>query len=131
MDYDTWKSINEKKINMVMDLYIDIDGTIAKTPIEGRYDLSQPIPERIEQINRLKKMGHRIVYYTARGTLTGRDWFALTYDQLKEWGCEFDSLQLGKPNFNFIIDDRSLKPDEISWLIDATNECIAKYLMKE
>ncbi len=40
---------------------------------------------RIEKINELHGSGNTIVYYTARGTKTGLNWYELTISQLNKW----------------------------------------------
>jgi dTDP-glucose 4,6-dehydratase len=93
--------------------YVDIDGTIAITP-DNDYVLAKPYPEGITKINELFDKGHRIIYWTARGTTSGKDWRELTENQLKRWGCRYDELLIGnKPIFDFIIDDRALRIEEL------------------
>jgi len=64
--------------------------------------------ERIEKINTLYDEGHTIVYWTARGSLTGIDWRELTEKQLKEWGVKYHDLKLDKPYYNLFIDDKNI-----------------------
>lgn len=90
---------------------VDIDQTICVTPqIDGkhRYDMSVPIPHRIEEINKLYDQGHTIKYWTARGSGSGLDWTELTNQQLNEWGCKFHEVKLGKPSYDVWIDDKAL-----------------------
>jgi len=56
-----------------MIIYVDIDNTICKTPITGEYWLSKPLYDRIAKINDLYDKGNTIIYWTARGTQTGKD----------------------------------------------------------
>lgn len=90
---------------------VDIDQTICVTPqIDGkhRYDMSVPIPHRIEEINKLYDQGHTIKYWTARGSGSGLDWTELTQKQLNDWGCKFHEVKLGKPSYDVWIDDKAL-----------------------
>ena len=88
-----------------MIIYVDIDGTIAETPgIE--YELATPIEERISKINAMYDRGDRIIYWTARGTVSKRDFSDLTERQLREWGCKYHALMFGKPLFDLYICDR-------------------------
>lgn len=90
---------------------VDIDQTICVTPqIDGkhRYDMSVPIPWRIEEINKLYDQGHTIKYWTARGSGSGLDWTELTQKQLNDWGCKFHEVKLGKPSYDVWIDDKAL-----------------------
>jgi hypothetical protein len=121
-DYNEWKVKNKKKIFRQMTLYFDIDGTICNRPEGKDYEESVPISEMISKVNHLYDMGHYIHYYTARGSTTGKDWFKITYDQLNEWGCKFHGLSLGKPLYDFMVDDRTLQPEQIDWLLLVTRE---------
>ena len=88
-----------------MNVFVDIDGTIADTPgIE--YDKATPIAERIAKINAMYDRGDRITYWTARGTLSGKDFGELTREQLQAWGCKYHAVIFGKPAFDLFIDDK-------------------------
>jgi len=91
-------------------IFVDIDNTICQT--DGmNYEASSPYPERIKKINQLFEEGHTIVYYTARGYKTGIPWFQTTHQQLKDWGCLFHELRMGKPNYDLFIDDKNINAD--------------------
>ena len=99
---------NDKKI-----IFIDIDETICdhpKTnPGEPRdYNKAIPIIENIEKANKLYDKGHTIVYWTARGSVTGLDWTDLTNKQLNSWGVKYHEIRLGKPYYDIFIDDKAL-----------------------
>lgn len=91
---------------------VDIDGTICHTP-NNDYEKAVPIKENIDKINRLYDQGHTIIYWTARGSTSGLNWHDLTVNQLISWSCKFHSLRIGKPSYDFIIDDKCLKIDEL------------------
>ena len=46
--------------------------------------------------------------WTARGTLTNKDWFSITENQLNQWGVKYHILLMGKPAFDLLIDDKAL-----------------------
>ena len=93
-------------------IYVDIDGTICHT--EGSYDKAKPIPKNIAKVNKLYDEGNTIIYWTARGGTTGIDWTELTGQQLIEWGCKFhDIIMRQKPEFDLLIDDKSIRIEEI------------------
>ena len=92
--------------------YIDIDGTIAQTN-NGDYENARPIPKNIAKINKLYKARHTIVYWTARGTNSGKNWYRLTEKQLIKWGAKYTWLEMGKPSFDYIVDDRAIKISEL------------------
>ena len=64
--------------------------------------------KNIKKINDLHEQGHTIVYWTARGTKTGKMWYHLTTEQLKQWGCCYDELRLGKPAYDVLICDKTI-----------------------
>ena len=86
---------------------IDIDGTICNDA-KGNYRSAKPYKERIARINKLYKDGHYIIYFTARGRTTGIDWSNFTKKQLREWGCKYHELLMGKPEANIFIDDKAM-----------------------
>ena len=94
-----------------MIVYVDIDETICEYSDERRYDLAVPIEENIRKINRLYDEGNRIVYWTARGSVTGIDWEELTKKQLKEWNAKHHDCILGKPHFDLYICDKAMNSD--------------------
>lgn len=101
---------------------VDIDGTICEKPHHngGDYKSSQPLNERIEKINNLYDSGHYIIYLTARGMgrhknsrmLAHKEFYNFTYKQLKNWGCKFHELHLGKPAADYYIDDKGVNVNE-------------------
>ncbi len=91
-----------------MIIFIDIDETICETPENRDYTLSVPIAENIEKANKLYDDGHTIVYWTARGTVSGIDWTDITTKQLQEWGAKHHQVILGKPHFDLYICDKSI-----------------------
>lgn len=94
-----------------MTIYVDIDNTILDTPSTD-YKKSKPMKERIEKINQLYDDGNTIVYWTARGSVTGIDWSELTEKQLKEFGVKYHSLKMGKPSYDLFIDDKNINSED-------------------
>ncbi len=95
---------------------IDIDGVIATTVADQEYARAEPLRDRIACVNRLYDRGNRIVLFTARGSLTGRDWQETTRRQLAEWGVRHHELRFGKPAADFYVDDRMLSLAELAAL---------------
>ena len=62
----------------------DLDNTLCVT-IDGDYQNSKPIINRINKVNRLYENGDRIKIFTARGAKTGIDWSELTKEQVNNW----------------------------------------------
>lgn len=102
--------------------FVDIDETICFYKDRRIYELAIPSKENIEKINKLKKSGWHITYYTARGGFSKIDYTDLTMKQLRDWGCEYDELIVGfsndhtkstKPSFDLIIDDKAKRIEEL------------------
>ena len=97
-----------------MKIFVDIDETICKYVDKRHYPNAIPIKENIEKINKLFDRGNQITYYTARGSVTGIDWFNVTKKQLDEWGCKYHTLSVGKkPNYDLLICDKTKRIEEI------------------
>tara|TARA_R100000664_G_C2669904_1_gene82385 strand:+ start:293 stop:586 length:294 start_codon:yes stop_codon:yes gene_type:complete len=95
-----------------MIVYIDIDETIANTPDDRNYSMSTPIKENIAKANKFYDEGHTVVYWTARGSGTGIDWYDITKDQLIQWGAKHHDLKLGKPMYDLFIDDKAINSED-------------------
>tara|TARA_R100000008_G_scaffold40649_1_gene23327 strand:+ start:6253 stop:6552 length:300 start_codon:yes stop_codon:yes gene_type:complete len=87
--------------------YVDIDGTIC-TSTEGDYEKAEPFMKNIKKINKLYDEGNEVVYWTARGSVTGKDWTELTTNQLEKWGVKYHKLMLGKPHYELFICDKAV-----------------------
>ncbi len=94
-------------------IYVDIDDTICYYQNKDKLDYSKAIPnfERIEKINKLYDEQNTIVYWTARGSKTGINWFNITLNQLNLWKCKFHELRMGKPYYDLFIDDKNINSD--------------------
>jgi hypothetical protein len=96
-----------------MIIYVDIDETIALRPSDDciDYEKVMPIEENITKINKLYDDGHKIVYWTARGSGTGLDWREVTEKQFVKWGVRYHELILKKPLYHMFIDDKNVNSD--------------------
>ncbi len=105
---------NKNRFKSKMLIYVDIDETICsyKDKQDKNYENAIPNAERIQKINKLYEKGHTIVYWTARGTLTGKQWFTLTLTQLQQWNAKFHELRMGKPAFDMFIDDKAFNSED-------------------
>lgn len=91
--------------------YVDIDNTICITHNSDYYN-SIPLLDRINKVNQLFDNGHEIVYWTARGSVSGKDWLDFTKNQLKTWQCRYTDIKVGKPRYDLFIEDKSIHPKE-------------------
>ena len=97
-----------------MKIYVDIDETICFYDGEREYPNAIPSEKNIAKINKLYDEGHEITYWTARGTVTGINWFNLTKEQLMKWGCKWHNLIVGiKPAYDLLICDKTKRIEEI------------------
>ena len=74
--------------------------------------IEYPCRKNIEKCNKLYEDGNTIVYWTARGTKTGTDWFNTTEKQLAEWNVKYHDLKLGKPFYDLFIDDKAINSED-------------------
>ena len=89
-----------------MIIYIDVDETICESPEDRNYANAVPNLTNIEKANILYDEGNTIVYWTARGSVSGIDWTDVTREQLNRWGAKHHDVILGKPHFDLYICDK-------------------------
>ena len=107
MNRAKWKPHSDYVGGYKLRYCIDIDGTICHT--NGLdYANATPILKAIDLIKKIKSDGHYVILFTARGSMTGTDWHAVTLKQLNSWEVPFDELILGKPAADIYIDDKGL-----------------------
>ncbi|HEX3661614.1 MAG TPA: hypothetical protein VHU89_09300 [Acidobacteriaceae bacterium] len=98
-----------------MTVCFDIDGVLCD-PGEGNYEEAQPHTAMIALVNRLHDRGFIIVLHTSRfmgrtggdreqTERIGRDF---TERQLAAWGVRYHELWMGKPRYDYLVDDRSV-----------------------
>lgn len=96
-------------------LCFDLDGTLC-TNTMGNYSEAKPLKQAIKKVNELYEEGHHIIIFTARymGKSEGdiekayEIGYDFTTEQLKRWGIKYHKLILGKPEYDIIIDDKSI-----------------------
>jgi hypothetical protein len=92
-------------------IFVDIDDTITNG---GGYEKCSPKMDVISTINGLYNKGCNIVYWTARGTLSMKDWYTHTKTQLDSWGVKYTVILTEKPFFDKFIEDKSINLDNYS-----------------
>jgi hypothetical protein len=106
---------------MVKKIFVDIDDTICfyndgltKYQLGRNYRNAVANLENINKINILYDEGHKITYWTARGYVSGIDWYDITKQQLDDWGCKYHNLSVGeKPAYDLLICDKTKRIEEI------------------
>ena len=84
---------------------VDIDETICFYSNERRYDLSEPNYKNIDKINKLYDEGWEIIYWTARGSVSGVDY--------REHTLITGTGSNPKPMFDLVIDDKAKRIEEL------------------
>jgi uncharacterized HAD superfamily protein len=92
----------------------DIDGTVCSSVQNSEYEKAIVFPEALREINRLYDEGHKIIFMTARGSVSGRDLTDITIQQLAEWGFKYHELITNrKPHADVFIDDKGI--NAVDW----------------
>jgi CMP-N-acetylneuraminic acid synthetase len=112
-DIDDWSEVARAERAFQLDrppdgrtFAFDVDGVLATLVPDNDYEKAEPFRPGIDLATRLHDAGHRIVVYTARGSLSGRDWTNTTHEQLRRWGVPYHELRFGKPAADYYVDDR-------------------------
>lgn len=96
----------------------DIDGVVTILQSTLDYAQAEPNMAMIEVINKLYDMGNYIVFFTARGYVTGIDWREVTEQQFLRWGVKYHELHFGKPNADYYIDDKMVGMAQLMQLFE-------------
>ena len=87
----------------------DIDGTICSKVEKSKYEMAKPFEDIVETINNLYDEGHEIIFMSARGSVSKKDYSKLTRTQLDQWGVRYHKLLMNtKPNADIFIDDKGM-----------------------
>jgi hypothetical protein len=108
----------------------DLDNTLCDTKKKGDgnwdYLNANPFAERIILVNKLYDEGNYIIIETARGSVSKKNWYEETYNQLVSYGLKFHELRTGvKFNGDVFIDDKGINSevffDEKKYQLKKTN----------
>ena len=102
-------------------IFVDIDGTICKEGSIKERANSEPLPGAKEALSGMRKDGHVVVLWTARGWTE----YKLTKSWLDKHGFEYDQIMMGKPIAHVWIDDRA--KEFKGWDRDYISETLKKY----
>jgi hypothetical protein len=89
-------------------IYVDIDETICNAVDNNKYENPRPNTINIEKINNLYDNGNLIIYWTARGCVSNKDWLEKTRTQLDKWNVKRHLLKTFKPNYDYFICDKTI-----------------------
>jgi hypothetical protein len=98
---------------------VDIDETICFYEGKRTYDRAVGHMANIAKINKLYDDGWHVIYWTARGSVSKKDYYDFTWKQLEDWGCKFHDLSTGtggshqKPAYDLIVDDKAKRIEEL------------------
>ena len=108
------EEVVHKLNNDVFTVYVDIDETICFYENERVYEKAVPDFENISKINKLYDDCSKIIYWTARGSVTKVDYHLLTEQQLNHWGAKYHKLKVGdKPFYDLLICDKTKRIEEL------------------
>ena len=101
----------------------DLDGVLCLTK-GNNYLLSKPIKKNIKFTNKLNK-DYKIIIFTSRFmgrnndnvSKANKQGYEFTKKQLKKWNVKYSKLILGKPSYDFYIDDKNLGFSK-NWVVD-------------
>jgi hypothetical protein len=87
-------------------IVVDLDGTIIPHALDSEDLLGhEPFPGARETIHAIRKLGVKVIIWTARG----EEMRSMTEYWLSSRNIEFDELRLDKPKANLYIDDKALR----------------------
>ena len=88
---------------------VDIDGILTKEIAGHDYKYRMPNVENIIKINLLHAKGNKIILWTSRYP-EDRE---VTEEWLAEQGVIYDELHLGKPQYDYLIDDKTISIEDL------------------
>lgn len=92
---------------MAVPVFVDFDSTITTGEGEPWWVDSldeEPDEEMIEIVNDLYKQGHTIIIYTARREEVREE----TEYFLNKWGVMYHAIEMEKPGYSLLIDDKAI-----------------------
>ncbi|AHY25009.1 phosphoheptose isomerase [Pectobacterium bacteriophage PM2] len=112
------------RVENLLKLCFDVDDCITVWNHDRDYANFKADPEMVANINALYDEGHHITLYTARGMKSvgpGRiaiDILPGLLQNLSNIGLKFHELLTHKPVYDWIIDDKAMRPDEFKTLMN-------------
>ncbi len=115
-NYTEKKIVKDKDRSVKRTFCFDIDGVIATFIPDLDYSKAGPMKKNIHVVNKLYSKGHKIILFTARGSLSGIGWEKTTKKQMKDWGVKYHELLFKKPAADYYIDDKNASIKQIKHL---------------
>jgi uncharacterized HAD superfamily protein len=84
-------------------IFVDFDGTLCTEEKTFERPLAAPLPGAREALERMRREGHTIVIWTARGW----EQYRISKDWLDRHCFPYDQIIMGKPIASIFIDDRA------------------------
>lgn len=103
-------------------IYIDIDGILTNETDGHDYIKRTPKKGNINIVNRLYKLGHVIILYTARwdiDNLVTRRW-------LLKYGVKYSKIIYNKPSYDILIDDKAMNTFNCNLIFNLLEEKMKK-----
>lgn len=111
------------RVENMLRLCFDIDNTITVWDNNRDYENFVPDTTMVSFINELYDQGHTIVLYTARGMNSvspnriASEIIPPLLKNLEKIGLKYHELITHKPVYDWIIDDKAMRPDEFKELM--------------
>jgi hydroxymethylpyrimidine pyrophosphatase-like HAD family hydrolase len=90
--------VSSKKV-----VFVDLDGTLCSEEKTFERPLARPLQGARKALERMRRDGHTIVIWTARGW----EQYRMSKDWLDRHGFCYDQILMGKPVADVFIDDRA------------------------
>lgn len=84
-------------------VFVDLDGTLCSEEKTFERPLARPLLGARKALERMRRDGHTIVIWTARGW----EQYRMSKDWLDRHGFSYDQILMGKPVADVFIDDRA------------------------
>jgi capsule biosynthesis phosphatase len=96
---------------MIKRIVFDLDDVISFCHDRDWANAKPNVP-LIQKLNSLHNRGWEIEIFSARGTLSGIDYYPIVSKWLEEYGVLYHSLRFGKPLATLYVDDKNCTPEE-------------------
>jgi len=99
--------------------YFDIDGILTLETIGHDYIKRTPNIKGILYCNKLINLGHKVILYSSRY----KEDLEVTKKWLEKHNVQYTAIILGKPQYDYIVDDKSLSLNELEVFLFFNRTC--------